>query len=450
MIGIGFAEILVLALMSGGMNSTDLAELIQPAHYFATRRIEPTNDRLIDIVITEPKTAKAQIMQLTALRFIADEADRFKKAKNYPTNREAIEEIAQGKRAQDAQGFAQEYAKRVLAKLDGAKIASAKVRPMRQDALNWFPADLTIGYALDMRQSRDLANDTLKDLMKALPNAAKIEMYEQLEKLGNIRIERAAVGFVDAPKRDDQKIFVRMTGKANQAWVADALATLSGGEFQSKRLKADDGTPILLMWERQGPAVLLVGDTDLLVVGYSKHDGKHEDVVSELLDVRAKKKPNASAGPLKERLAKIPDKAIALLVGDLSEQMRKDLGVKLEPAPSKISAYIERTPMGMDCKMETAMSGAEEAGKFVQKVAALRKQGIAALQEAMKEPPPPGTPPVPLQAIINLVENVQVQSQDEKVLIRGFVPNALIQQLGQMSLFYAGRGELEPLPKELK
>src|ERR1700686_1994774 len=119
--GFGSSEILLLALLSGGMNATDLVELAQPADYFKARRFEPTIDRLIDVVIAEPATAKAQIMQLVALRHIADESDAFKKAKNYETNRLAIEEIAEGKRGKDPAGFAQEYARRVLDKLDGKK-----------------------------------------------------------------------------------------------------------------------------------------------------------------------------------------------------------------------------------------------------------------------------------------------------------------------------------------
>lgn len=431
-----FAAILLL-LLSGGMNTTDLVEMAQPGDFFKSRQIEPTVDQLLDLAIADPTTGQAQIRQLMALRQIAVDADNFKKAKNYATNRMALEEVAEGKRAQDPLGFAQEYARRALARLDGKKLAPAKSRPLREDALNWFPADTKLAFALDARPSGDALDDTLKQLLKLMPETAKGQMYDQMEKWGNIRIERFAFGMVDAEKRDDQKIFMRFTGKGNQAWIAESLTTAVGGitPLQSRQFKDADGTPITqLQQKNRAPVFLLVGQTDLLIVGYSKFDGKHEDVVAETLDVRAKKKPHAGTGTLKDRLAKISDKAIALLVGDLPNDEFKRL---IEPVPTKISAFVERTPMGLDVKLESAMADAGEAAKLVETVGGLRKKGIAGLQQAMMNPPPPGTPPIPYQAIITFVESVQVQNQGDTVRIGAFMSNGLIQQLGQTALSFA-------------
>jgi hypothetical protein len=126
----GFAEILALALLTGGMNDTDLVAMVQPKAYFESRQIRLSIDSMIDVAIREPKDNKAQIMQLSALRYLTDESVAFKKADNYASNREAIEEIAQGKRAQDKAGFAREYAQRMLDKLDGKKPAKAKLEPI--------------------------------------------------------------------------------------------------------------------------------------------------------------------------------------------------------------------------------------------------------------------------------------------------------------------------------
>ncbi len=434
MVAVGFMEILALVLLSGGLNSTDLVGLVEPAHYFKSRQIEPTLDRMIDIVIEDPKTPKAQDRQLFSLRYLADQADNFKKAGNYATNREAIEEIAQGKRANDPQGFAQEYAKRVLAKLDGVKPTVAKIRPMREDALNWFPADVRFATALDLRQAQDPGDDALKELLKLMPNNAKSQMYDQIEKLGNMRIERAAFGVVGAEKPGDQKLFVRITGKANPEWLAALLQASAFGNVQSKKSKAADGTPILTLTDNQGPIMMLIGDTDLLVVGFKQHNGRHEDVVAELLDVRAKKKPHAATGTLKGPLGKIPDKAVAFMVGDLPEDMKREFRGLIDPVPSKISAYVERSAKGLDVKLEATLANAEDAGAFLKKIGAARKEAVTALQQAMKEPIGPGMPPLPFQAIINLVESVQVQGQAERVQAQGFVPAALIRQIGQMSM----------------
>jgi hypothetical protein len=450
MTGLGFAEILVLALLSGGMNSTDLVALVEPVHYFKDRNIQSSVDRLIDIVIVDPATPKAQILQLTALRHLADDADAFKKAKNYATNRLAIEEIAAGKRGVDPAGFAQEYAHRVLAKLDGVKPAPAKHAPLRDDALSWFPANVHFAYALDLRPAHDTPNDTLKQMLKLMSNDAKRDMYAQLEKVGNYRIERIALGMVDAKNPDDRKMFARISGKGNPAWVADLLQTQSRGDLRSKKSKAADGTPILhLQSNRQGSDIMIIGSTDLVVFGYHKFDGKHEDVGAELLDVRAKKKPSAATGVLKDRLAKVPDKAIAFMIGDLSDEMRKDLNFISDAIPAKVFAHVERTPIGLDLKAEGAMANAEEAGKLVQKLATARKDAIKELQQAMKEPPFPGMMQVPYQSIIDLMDGLQLHNDGAKVHARGFVPNTLLQQLGQMSL-QARSAYRDDFPKDFK
>ncbi|MSQ95838.1 MAG: hypothetical protein EXR98_14965 [Gemmataceae bacterium] len=447
MIGLGFPEMLVLVLMSGGMSSTDLVAMVPPAHYFQSRQVQVSIDRMIDIAITEPATPKAQVMQLTALRYLADEAENLKKANNYATNRDAIEQIAQGKKANDPQGFAKEYAQRVLMKLDGKKAEPVKTRPIREDALNWFPEDVKIAFAIDMRQPSLAANDPLKELLKLVPDGAKKEMYDQVEKIGNIRVERVAFGFVEGDKRGDQKIYMRLTGKANHAWLVDAIKSIPGERFESRKVKDGDGTPITVLQQQNSePAIGVVGDTDLLVVGYDRPGGKYDDLVAQVLDIRAKKKANATTGPLKDRLAKIPDKAIAFAVGDIPNDMKQTLGFMLNgaPIPSKLSAFVERMPNGLDLQLETTMANAEDADKLVQKVGMLRKQGVEELKKAMQMPLPPGTPPIPFQGMINVLESLQVQSKGESVQTRAFVPDGLIQQLGSASMMMFGaRGEFK-------
>src|ERR1043165_213396 len=117
MVAMGFAEILILVLVSGGMTNADLVALIPPQHYFEARQIELTIDKMAEFANKEPKDAKTQIMQLTALRSLADESAKLKKAPKYQVHRQMLEQIAQGKQAQDTLGFAKEFAARVLMKL---------------------------------------------------------------------------------------------------------------------------------------------------------------------------------------------------------------------------------------------------------------------------------------------------------------------------------------------
>jgi hypothetical protein len=449
MFAMGFAEILMLALLSGGASSTDVVSLIQPTHYFQTRQIEVSIDKMLDYASEDPKDAKTQIVQLTALRYLADEADALKKSPKYVAHRQTLEAIATGKKAQDALGFAKDYASRVLHKLDNTKAAPIMSRPVRDDALSWFPATVTMAGALDLQQSRPagIANDPLKEIIKMIPDRERKQMYEIFEQSGNVRIERIAFGYVDTPgKREEQKVFLRFTGKGNPAWMVETFKMM-GAKREVKQLKGDKDTPILLLQEPNRPAmVMMVGNTDLLVFGYKGNNGKNEDLLDEVLDARSKKKPNAATGTLKDNLAKVPDKAVALVVGNVPEDMKREFRFIFDPVPTNITAFIERAQQGMDVQVETNMANAEDAGKLVKKVASLRKEGIAALKQQMQQPQPPGTPPIPFQALVNVLETLQVQSKADQVRSRVFVPDGLIEQMANGWMLFGMAGAAPPPP----
>jgi len=69
--------------------------------------------------------------------------------------------------------------------------------------------------------------------------------------------------------------------------------------------------------------VMLVGNTDVLIFGYGGNKGKNEDLLDNVLATRSMKKPNAATGALKDRLAKVPDKAVALMVGEIPDDMKR-------------------------------------------------------------------------------------------------------------------------------
>jgi hypothetical protein len=236
---------------------------------------------------------------------------------------------------------------------------------------------------------------------------------------------------VEGTAKRDGKIFARFTGKGNQDWMVAAFNMIDGGRgrMQIKVTNDGKGTGITLLQPQNGPVIMLVGNTDLLVVGYEGNNAQQDDLVTEVLDARSKKKPSATTGPLKDRLAKIPDKAVALVVGEAPDVLKREFGRVFDPMPTKVTAFIERAQQGLDVQVETPTANAEDAGKLVRKVGELRKEGIKGLKDEMQQPQRPGTPPIPFQALINLLETVQVQSKDEKVQIRAFVPDGLIQQM---------------------
>jgi hypothetical protein len=441
----GFAEVMLLALLGGGMNNTDLVSLIPPQHYFEARQVKVSLNSMVDIGLTEPKDGKAQIMQLTALRYLIDEADAFKKADNYANNRYAIEQIAQGKKAQDKMGFAKEYAQRLLDKLDGKKAPTVKLTPMLDDALAWFPVNVTMVGALDLRGGATANNDGIKELLKLMPEREKLQMYDAVEKMGNVRLDRIAFAFTDGNEKRNSKFYFRFSGKGSQEGLLEFFNLMNGdrGRLQAREIKDDKGMPITLLEDPNdhAPVLMLVGNTDLVMVVQERvyvkpakgqpapEQPKREDLVEHVLDARSKKKPNAATGQLKDSLAKVPEKAVGMFVGEIPQDLKREFGQVFDAVPPRVIAFMERTPQGLDVQVEAGLVNADDAGKAVRKIGALRKQGIDELQIAMQQPLPPGSPPIPFQGMINLMESLQVQNQSEKVQVRVVVPNGLIQQV---------------------
>ena len=220
-----------------------------------------------------------------------------------------------------------------------------------------------------------------------------------LEKSGNMRLDRSTFAYVQGAKKGEGKFFFRVSGKASQQTIVDFINTEAHGRMQSREIKDDKETPIVVLQEPDGfsPAIMLIGNTDLILTFYEGfgygNKGKNEDLVQELLDVRAKKKPNAMTGKLKDRLAKIPEKAVGLLVGDVPTELKVELQREFEAVPDNVLAYLLATDKGLEAYGEGSMANEEAAGKLVQKIGGLRKEGIAGLQKVMQQPLPPARRP---------------------------------------------------------
>jgi hypothetical protein len=449
----GFGEILLLAVLSGGTANSDLVTLIEPTHYFQSRKIDISIAKAIELAGTDPKDARTQVMQLTALRYLAAESEKLKKTPMYVAHRQTLEEIALGKRAPDALGFAEDYARRVLRKLDGSKPPAPKLLPIREDSLSWFPADTNFAYVFDLQRTREtgLADDPLKEMLKRMPEDVKKVLYDQIEQAGNIRVERLAFGMVEnAKNRDQRKMLIRVTGKANQAWAAKALKKLNP-KFELKQIKDEKGTPITLAQQpNRAPIIALVGNTEVLIVGYQGDKEKHEEVFEEALAIRLGKQRSAGTGVLKDPLAKVPDKAVAFMAFDGSGDYFNFAKSVFDPVPGKMLVHIERAPKGLDVKLHASLTNEEEAGKLVEHVSALRKKSIAALQKAMQFPQPAGEPAIPYQALINFADSVQVQNQADRVQMRVVVSDGLIQQLAAAAMHASFRSSPPPPVKKIE
>ncbi len=445
MAGMGAPEMLAMLLFIGGLTGIDSVAIIDPVQYFTARQVDVSIDKMAGLAAAAPKDAKGQVMQLLALRYLADNADKLKKADRYAAHRKLLEQIAAGKEAQDPQGFAKEYAAAVLDRLDGktrAVPAPAPAVPKIQEAFAWFPAEAKVVVAADIRAARDerggvAPSAMIAGLQKRIPEKAWGQVFDVMDKLGNIRLQRIAFAYVGDKNPDKTKIYVRYTGKANPAWVRSAIRSLEPG-FEERDIKDPATGRSLTMLRRpdHAPIMMFVGDTEMIMVGYENDRKPHEGLAEEMLAVRAGKQRSVLAGPLKARLKKVPARAFACVVGDLPDSMRKELGSMPlggmplgGSVPLGVDAYVEKVPAGYDASATATMANAANAQTAVMAIAKLRQQGINALQQQLKQPN--ANPRLPVNALINLMQSLQMQSEGAELRLRLLVPRDILQGLPQ-------------------
>src|SRR5262249_32852903 len=99
-------QLLALLALSGGA-STDVVSWLLPEHYFKAHQIDVTAAKMVELAGKDPADAKTSIAQLLAIRWLGEHPGEVKKA---AAARDLLQQIAQGKKAQDPQGFAREAA----------------------------------------------------------------------------------------------------------------------------------------------------------------------------------------------------------------------------------------------------------------------------------------------------------------------------------------------------
>jgi hypothetical protein len=433
MLAFGGLEMLIF-LLAGAGSVPDAISLVDPTQYFAARQIDLAIDKMVDLAAQDPNDAPTQVKQLLALRYLADNAEKLKKAEKYADHRKVLEAVAAGKAAQDAQGFAREYAERVLARLDGKDMPAVAAPKLREDALAWFPSTATLVGAIDSRPARSGPGLSFapSDVFKKVPENDLKMFYSVIEKLGNVRVDRIAMAYVHDDKQDKAQIYVRLTGKANAAWIMSTIKEFEP-QMQLTQRKDGDGNISVMQRANNPPVLVFVGNTEMMLVGHAREAAGQDELVDEFLAIRAGKKPNAARGALRARLQKVPDRAVALLVGDVPPSMGKELNVQLGSIPQKIDAFIEKLPPGFDVSVIATMANENDALATVTKLSMLRKQAIDALQQMLKQPD--ANPRLPVNALINLVESLQMQSEGSELRLRVLIPRQILQGFPSWFMF---------------
>src|SRR5262249_26456194 len=186
------------------------------------RAVEVSFEKMVDLAATDPKTPQAQIAQLLALRWLADEVGSVKKNENYAGYLRTLEDIATGKKAQDRLGFAKAYAENALQSWTGAKPTAQEYKGIQTDGLTWFPTGATFVGSFDGRLAPATMpkKNTIQDLFKLIPAEAKNEIFKTIDGLGNVQIDRVSFAYV----QESGQTFVRFSGKVQQEWVVEFAA----------------------------------------------------------------------------------------------------------------------------------------------------------------------------------------------------------------------------------
>lgn len=429
MLAWGPMELLLMLLLSGG-TAGDLVGLVPTEEYFRFRKIEPTTAKLMALAAADPKDGAAQIAQLLALRHLEANPALVTKDPQAQAHLAVLADIADGKKAQDPQGFARDLALRTLVALGARQAPDAPPAPSLTAGLDWFPAEGTLVGAVDARRSRGFgppAELLDPNFLRLIPPKERdqilTKVFEVLDKIGNIRLERIAVCFVDGD-RDTQRVFLRATGKFDRKRLAAVLETTGAvvtntkvGEVPLTRIAPPQGTVGTFLFG-------LLGDDEAVALIATKRDTG--DVLQELLDVRAGKKKKVAEGNLKASLAQLPPKAFGFVVGDMPSDWRGDM------IPEKVRATLSRAFRATDVQADLTMGNAEAAKGLVALIGMSRDQAIAFLKkmDAGKFPIPGFRP----QGIIAFLQSVQLQAQGADVQVRFLLGDDIVRQVPMMFL----------------
>lgn len=376
---------LFLALAGGG-NSSDLVSWIKAEDYFKARGVEVTPAAMVRLATQEPKDGKTSIAQLLALRWLGQHPNEVKKVED---PRPLLELIAQGKKAQDPQGFAKDYAAAALVRLAGKAPPAAPAIPansVREDALKWFPEHVAVAGAFDLRGGRTDAADAERSMHALLDlvlhGDGREQLYDFADHVGNFRVDRAAIAVSFDPVKPDRggRIYVRVTGRGNPARLTGFILA-NTKETIATEGKTADGQPTRRI-ETKGrlPGMLFVGDTEFLMLveeGANAKEGGGNLLVDEVLAVMAGKKKNALSGRLADLIKRAPANAEGLFAADWPEEMRNQFlrGGTFTTFPPRMVVDLA-TDKKRALRWHGSFDRPEDAKAFAEDVARLKQKGI--------------------------------------------------------------------------
>jgi hypothetical protein len=340
-IGILLLELMVVFACVASGTPTDLLSLIEPADYFASRRLELGARNLLELASGNPSDAKGEVRQLLATRWLGENKDRL--GEHQEAVHQALARLARG-----PDGIAADYARIALARIDGKPLPVPPAAPKDglREALEWFPKDVSLAVVLDARAppaERPAGPDpellrrfqgALALFLKMMPGEGREELYRIAEGVGNLRLDRLAIGMaLDPEASGNGRYFVRGTGRMDHKRVAAYFREAFGRDSGFAEKKGLRGEIVTTFAPRDTPpALALIGDSDFLLAWYTNNSIGCAKLLEELLVVRDGGRPSLLAGPLGKTLRDISPRARGLVRGEV---------------PREMIAAIARSPIGV-------------------------------------------------------------------------------------------------------
>jgi len=405
-----------LLVSVGGTSSNDIVSLLDAQDYFAFHKIDVTPERMTELASAAPDSPQAQIQQLLAIRWLGDHPEAARRTKSAQAT---LEQIAAAKKAQDEVGFAKEYAQRALARLAGRPPRPRPALPansVAKDALAWFPESAVFFGSMDLRRAGDIPPIDLAPiqqfLVKSVPQAEKTAIYNVVDRLGNVQVDRISFAVVAGTSgKRDTKIYIRFTGRGNARTLADLCKQVHTNTTEEKR-KGPRGEDILVIDPgKDPPAFAFIGSNELIEAG-PEGSGESLPLIDEVLDVRAGKKGSVLAGQFAEELKDMPADASALVLGDVPDQVRQELtGGPFRTLPKTVSAVLTKRKT-IQIKATGIMKSDADAKTLVDDIQKLKKMGLDVLPFL---PAKLGLKPEQVKLLREALESVHADAKNDTV-----------------------------------
>jgi tRNA A-37 threonylcarbamoyl transferase component Bud32 len=264
------------------------------------------------------------------------------------------------------------------------------------EALRWFPRDSTFFGVIDFTPLGSLTFDSplVQALLEKMAPSTERAGFDQ-DNFSGVRLDRLSFAYVENPQKPgDGRLYLRLSGQFNRTRMTRFLQqNIKGATVRpGSGVGQDDVT--FISGPNDPPAIALVGETDLLLAGYSggeagkpRHD---QQLVPEALELRlyaegapAFLKPNLTAGSYEKELRNLPPTCFALVLGDLPEPLRQSASADgkgpIRAMPRFVSIAMTREPNAVH--FEGRLPGGKEATMFAEDIARQIKDGVESLNK---------------------------------------------------------------------